>query len=58
MKPQETGDIEIVDVKLIASKKYRGRMSRVACALFKDFSAKHHLQKERIYFINTLVAKN
>lgn len=45
--------IEIVDGKLIASKKYRGRMSRVARALFRDFSAKHHPQKERIYFINT-----
>lgn len=45
--------IEIVDGKLIASKKYRGRMSRVARALFRDFSTKHNLQKDRIYFIST-----
>lgn len=45
--------IEVIDGKLIAGKKYRGRMNRVARALFRDFSAKHHLQKERIYFIRT-----
>ena len=45
--------IEIIEGKLIAGKKYRGKLSKVAPALLKEFTAKHNLQKDHIYFINT-----
>ena len=45
--------IEIIDGKLIAGKKYRGKLSKVAPALLREFADKHQLDKEHIYFINT-----
>ena len=45
--------IEIVDGKLLAGKKYRGAMTRVAPALLREFAQKHDLKKEHIYFIET-----
>ena len=45
--------IEIIDGRLLAGKKYRGQLARVAPALLKDFSAKHQLAKDHLYFINT-----
>jgi DegV family protein with EDD domain len=45
--------IEIIDGKLIACKKYRGDMCKLARTLLKDFSAKHNLLQNHIYFINT-----
>lgn len=45
--------IEIIDGKLIAGKKYRGALTRVAPALLKEFSEKHALKKEHLYFIHT-----
>lgn len=45
--------IEVIDGKLIAGKKYRGRLSRVAPSLMRDFAAKHDLKKEQVYFIVT-----
>ncbi len=45
--------IEIIDGKLIACKKYRGNMAKLARLLLHDFSEKHSLRKEHIYFIRT-----
>ena len=45
--------IEIIDGKLIACKKYRGAMTKLAPVLLRDFTQKHELKKDHIYFINT-----
>ena len=45
--------IEIIDGKLMAGKKYRGKLSKVASTLLKEFDAKHQLSREHVYFINT-----
>ena len=45
--------IEIIDGKLIACKKYRGNMGKLARTLLREFSAKHDLLRDHIYFINT-----
>ena len=43
--------IEILDGKLIAGKKYRGDLAKLAPNLLKDFSEKHSLKKDHLYFI-------
>ena len=45
--------IEILDGKLMAGKKYRGSMTKAAVTLLREFSEKHGLKKDHIYFINT-----
>lgn len=45
--------IDIIDGRLIAGKKYRGKLAKVAPILLKDFAEKHNLKKDHIYFINT-----
>jgi len=45
--------IEILEGKLIAGKKYRGSMGKAAVTLLQEFTAKHSLKKDHIYFINT-----
>ena len=45
--------IEIIDGKLIAGKKYRGAMTRLAPQLLREFTEKHALNKDHIYFIHT-----
>ena len=45
--------IEIIDGKLIAGKKYRGQLAKVAPVLLKEFIAKHQLSREHMYFIHT-----
>lgn len=45
--------IEIIDGKLIAGKKYRGAMTKLAPQLLREFTEKHGLSKEHIYFIHT-----
>lgn len=45
--------IEIIDGKLIAGKKYRGSMAKLAPVLLREFTEKHDLSKELIYFIHT-----
>lgn len=45
--------IEIIDGKLIAGKKYRGAMTKLAPQLLREFTEKHSLSKEHIYFIRT-----
>lgn len=45
--------IEIIDGKLIAGKKYRGNLAKQAPILLQEFTQKHALKKDHIYFINT-----
>jgi len=45
--------IEIIDGRLLAGKKYRGDMSKLAVQLLWEFSDKHSLSREHIYFIVT-----
>ena len=45
--------IEIIDGKLIAGKKYRGDLAKLAPTLLKEFAEKHSFVKDHIYFINT-----
>ena len=45
--------IEIIDGRLIAGKKYRGNMARLAPGLLREMTEKHDLCKDHIYFINT-----
>ena len=45
--------IEIIDGRLIAGRKYRGDLARLAPALLRDFDAKHTLSRKQIYFIHT-----
>ena len=45
--------IEIIDGRLIAGKKYRGDLAKLAPVLLKEFSEKHMLQKDHLYFIQT-----
>ncbi len=42
--------IELIDGKLIATKKYRGSMSLVSKKLLAEFTEKYHLSKELLYF--------
>ena len=44
--------IEIIDGKLIAGKKYRGKMVKLVPALIREFTEKHSFDKEHIYFIH------
>ena len=45
--------IEIIDGRLIAGKKYRGAMTKLAPQLLREFTEKHALNKDHIYFVNT-----
>ena len=45
--------IDIIDGRLIAGKKYRGRLAKVAPTLLREFAEKHQIKKDHIYFINT-----
>lgn len=45
--------IEIIDGKLLAGKKYRGSLAKLAPQLLQEFTQKHTLNKEHIYFIST-----
>lgn len=43
--------IEIIDGKLLAQKKYRGTLKKVAPKLIEEFTAKHELDREHLYLI-------
>lgn len=45
--------IEIIDGRLIAGKKYRGDLAKLAPTLLRDFDAKHSLRREKLHFICT-----
>jgi len=43
--------IELIDGKLVSTKKYRGKMSRLAEELLKDYLKKYPIDKKQIYFV-------
>lgn len=43
--------IELIDGKLVSTKKYRGKMSRVAEEPLKDYLKKYPIDKKQIYFV-------
>ena len=45
--------IEIIDGRLIAGKKYRGDLAKLAPTLLEEFTEKHNLKPDHLYFINT-----
>ena len=45
--------IDIIDGRLIAGKKYRGDMVKLAPNLLREFDEKHTLDRSHIYFIHT-----
>ena len=45
--------IEIIEGKLMAQKKYRGTMKKVTIKMIEDFTAKHDLDREHLYLIDT-----
>ena len=45
--------IDIIDGRLIAGKKYRGKLAKVAPTLLREFAEKHQIKKDHVYFINT-----
>lgn len=42
--------IELIDGKLVATKKYRGSMDKAAKKLFAEFTEKYHLSKDILFF--------
>lgn len=46
--------IEILEGKLVATKKYRGKMEKVAEQLIRDYAEKYQLQKDLLYFVYTV----
>lgn len=46
--------IEILEGKLVATKKYRGKMVKVAAQLVRDYAESYHLEKDCIWFVHTV----
>lgn len=46
--------IEILDGKLVATKKYRGKMIKVAAQLIKDYAESYHLNRECLWLVYTV----
>lgn len=46
--------IELVDGKLVSTKKYRGRMRNVARRLMEDYLRDYDISREKLYFIYSL----
>ena len=46
--------IEILEGKLVATKKYRGKMTRVAAGLVKDYATQYNLDRECIWLVYTV----
>ena len=46
--------IEIIDGKLMATKKYRGKMIKVAKELVKEYTENNNLKKDRLWIVHTL----
>ena len=45
--------IDIIDGRLIAGKKYRGKLAKVAPVLLREFAEKHQISRDHINFIYT-----
>ena len=46
--------IEILDGKLMATKKYRGKMVKVAAELIRDYAEKYSLDREVLWMVRTV----
>ena len=46
--------IEILDGKLTATKKYRGKMTKVAAQLVKDYAEQYNLKRDHIWVVYTI----
>ena len=46
--------IEILDGKLVATKKYRGKMKKVVRQLIEDYSASYHLERDVLWMVYTI----
>lgn len=46
--------IEIIDGKLVATKKYRGKMTKVVAQLIKDYSESYNLEKDSLWLVKTI----
>ena len=46
--------IEILDGKLVATKKYRGRMKKAAYQLIKDYAESYHLNRDILWMVYTI----
>lgn len=46
--------IEILDGKLVAVKKYRGKMAKIAAQLIRDHAAKYQLKKDELWLVYTV----
>lgn len=46
--------IEILDGKLVATKKYRGKMTKVAAQLIRDYAEKYDLQRDCLWLVTTV----
>ncbi len=46
--------IELVDGKLMSTRKYRGKMEKVAESLFHDYLQQYNIDRQQIYFIYSL----
>lgn len=50
--------IEIVEGKLVATKKYRGRMTKVAAKMIREYTDSYHLDKEVLWIVYTVGLKD
>ncbi len=46
--------IEILDGKLVATKKYRGKMTKVAVKLINDYAQQYYLEKDTLWIVHTV----
>ena len=46
--------IEILDGKLMATKKYRGKMEKVAAQLIHDYAESYRLQRDELWLVHTV----
>lgn len=46
--------IEILDGKLVATKKYRGKMKKIARQLIIDYAENYHLDRDILWFVRTV----
>ena len=50
--------IEILDGKLVATKKYRGKMEKAAAKLVKDYAEEYRLKRDCLWFVYTTGLKD
>ena len=46
--------IELLDGRLMATKKYRGKMEKVAAELIEEYTAKHDLERDCLWMVYTI----